>query len=71
MWHGSIGFTGAGRECWSQLDDVAKFASTGAGHARAQLFADAMLGDVSKRELVQRITKKRYQAWFVRLGCCH
>ena len=50
-----------GAKRWNLLYDAAKFASTGAGHARAQLFADAMLGDVSKRELVQRITKKRHQ----------
>jgi hypothetical protein len=50
-----------GAKRWNALYEAAKFASTGAGHARAQLFADAMLGEVSKRELVQRITKKRYQ----------
>jgi Family of unknown function (DUF5724)/Domain of unknown function (DUF4132) len=50
-----------GAKRWNLLYDAARFASTGAGHARAQLFADAMLGDVSKRELVQRITQKRYQ----------
>jgi hypothetical protein len=50
-----------GAKRWNLLYDAAKFASTGAGHARARLFADAMLGDVSKRELVERITKKRYQ----------
>jgi hypothetical protein len=50
-----------GETRWSHLDEAAKFASTGAGHARARLFADAMLGRVTKKELVQRITKKRYQ----------
>jgi len=46
---------------WEAIYEAAKFASTGAGHARARLFADAMLGDISKRELVQRITVKRHQ----------
>ena len=46
---------------WNALYEAAKLASTGGGHARARLFADAMLGDISKRELVQRITKKRHQ----------
>ena len=46
---------------WEAIYEAAKFASTGAGHARARLFADAMLGDISKRELVQRITAKRHQ----------
>lgn len=50
-----------GAKRWTALYAAAKFASTGAGHARAQLFADAMLDKASKRELVQRITKKRYQ----------
>jgi len=50
-----------GNTRWSELYEAAKFASTGAGHARARLFADAMLGHVTKKELVQRVQKKRYQ----------
>jgi hypothetical protein len=50
-----------GDQRWSRVDDAAKFASTGAGHARARLFADAMLGRATKKELVQRIRQKRYQ----------
>ena len=50
-----------GAKRWNVLYEAAKLASTGAGHARAQLFADAMLGDISKRELVRRITQKRHQ----------
>lgn len=50
-----------GDKRWSKVDEAAKFASTGAGHARARLFADAMLGNVTKKELVQRIKVKRYQ----------
>jgi hypothetical protein len=50
-----------GPKRWNMLYEAAKFASTGTGHARAQLSADAMLDRVSKRELTQRIAKKRYQ----------
>jgi hypothetical protein len=50
-----------GAKRWTMLYEAARYASTGGGHARAQLFADAMLDAVSKRELVGRITKKRYQ----------
>jgi hypothetical protein len=50
-----------GDKRWTQLYEAAKFASTGAGHERARLFADAMLGDVAKKELVQRVKQKRHQ----------
>ena len=50
-----------GPKKWEVIYEAAKLASTGAGHARARLFADAMLGDISRRELVQRITTKRHQ----------
>ena len=50
-----------GPKRWSKVYDAAKFASTGTGHARARLFADAMLGDVTKKELVQRVKQKRHQ----------
>lgn len=50
-----------GDKRWSRVDEAAKFASTGAGHARARLFADAMLGHSPKKELVQRIRQKRHQ----------
>ncbi|MFN0066493.1 MAG: DUF5724 domain-containing protein [Limisphaerales bacterium] len=54
-------FEALGDKRWSRVDEAAKFASTGAGHARARLFADAMLGKAKKKELVQRIRQKRYQ----------
>ncbi len=50
-----------GSKKWEAIYEAARYASTGAGHARARLFADAMLGDVSKRELTGRITQKRHQ----------
>lgn len=46
---------------WDRIDAAAKNASSGGGHKRAQLFADAMLGRTKKAELVDRMMKKRYQ----------
>lgn len=54
--HGELG-----DKRWTMLDEAAKYASTGSGHARARLFADAMLERVTKKELLTRVTKKRYQ----------
>lgn len=50
-----------GAERWVALDKAAKYASSGAGHTRAQLFAGAMAGMVSKEELVGRIRSKRHK----------
>jgi len=46
---------------WEALDKSAKYASGGGGHKRAQLFADAMLGRLTKTDLVGRINDKRNQ----------
>ena len=48
-------------ERWAKLNEAAKYASGGAGHKRAQLFADAMLGEIKRTELVNRIQDKRHQ----------
>ncbi len=48
-------------ERWAKLNEAAKYASGGAGHKRAQLFADAMLGETKRTELVNRIQDKRHQ----------
>ncbi|PWU20002.1 MAG: hypothetical protein C5B50_04960 [Verrucomicrobia bacterium] len=53
---------------WAVLDEAAKYASTGAGHARARLFADAMLNRVKKKELLTRVRIKRYQDGIRALG---
>jgi len=50
-----------GKKRWEAIYDAAKFACGGAGHKRAQLFADALLGNVSEKELVARIDDKRHQ----------
>lgn len=46
---------------WEQLYEAAKYASSGAGHQRAKLFADAMLGKLDSQTLRDRITQKRHQ----------
>jgi hypothetical protein len=49
------------QERWLQLYDTAQYASSGIGHQRAKLFADAMLGRSDSKTLRDRITEKRHQ----------
>jgi HEAT repeat protein len=49
------------QERWKHLYDSAQYASSGIGHQRAKLFADAMLGDLDGKALRDRITTKRHQ----------
>ena len=44
---------------WGAVYEAAKYGSGGAGHKRAQLFADAMLGREKRTELVRRVRDKR------------
>lgn len=48
-----------GRERFHQLYDCAKYISTGAFHRRAQLFADAAMGNLDSEELKESIRTKR------------
>ena len=57
-----------GKKRWAALHDAARFASGGAGHVRARLFADAMLGLVKKSDLVKRVSEKRSQDALRALG---
>lgn len=50
-----------GRKRWQALYDAAKYACSGAGHTRAQLFADAILGAVKEKDLLKRIAARRHQ----------
>jgi len=50
-----------GPDGWDRVQRAAKFASGGAGHTRAQLFAAAMLGQLSTAALEQRISATRHQ----------
>ena len=46
---------------WKALDTAAKYAASSGGHTRAQLFARAMAGLVTREELVARIDDARHQ----------
>lgn len=50
-----------GNKLWSQLYDAAKFACSGAGHSRARMFADSLLGEATVAELTSLITTKGHQ----------
>jgi len=49
------------RKNWTRIFDAAKYAASGNGHRRAQMFADALSGDVEAVELAARISGKRNQ----------
>src|SRR5262249_34073837 len=54
-------YAALGAERWAVLHQAAKYASGGGGHRRAQVFAEAMLGQVGEAALTGRITAKRNQ----------
>jgi Family of unknown function (DUF5724)/Domain of unknown function (DUF4132) len=57
-----------GEERWLKLSKPAKYASNSAGHKRAQLFADAMLGRADIEALRHRIDEKRNKDAVIALG---
>jgi len=65
FWHS---YRGLGSERWEQVYAAAKYASSGSGHGRARLFADAMTGRVSAEQLHQRIIVGRHQDAIRALG---
>lgn len=50
-----------GRDRWKNIDQAAKYAASSGGHTRAQLFARAMAGLLTREELQARIDGKRHQ----------
>src|SRR5262249_48015689 len=44
---------------WKHVDVAAKYASSGGGHVRARLFADAMLGRLDRDEVIKKINESR------------
>ncbi|MBN2499321.1 MAG: DUF4132 domain-containing protein [Anaerolineales bacterium] len=54
-------YASLGEARWEKLYAAAKFASNGSGHARARLYADAMLGKLEYGTLCKRMLTKRYQ----------
>jgi hypothetical protein len=61
-------YAGLGEERWKEVYRAAVFTAVGNGHARARIFADAMLGKVTAEELIGRITQKRHQDSLRALG---
>jgi hypothetical protein len=57
-----------GSKRWDALYDAAKFAAKGVGHTRAKIFADAMLGQLNRKELIARVQTKRQQDSLRALG---
>jgi Family of unknown function (DUF5724)/Domain of unknown function (DUF4132) len=55
---------------WKRFDGAAQYACSGAGHQRAKQFASAMLGELDRKELIDRIVKKRHQDSVRALGLC-
>lgn len=60
--------TALGPARWAALHKAARHASGGNGHRRAQLYAEAMLGQHTAAELTARITAKRDQEAVRALG---
>lgn len=50
-----------GEDAWEKYQKPAKYASALGGHKRAQLFANAMLGRVTREQILERIDQKRNQ----------
>ena len=50
-----------GADRWVQLHKGAKYCAGGNGHRRAQLYSEAMLGQVSQDAVMQRMHTKRHQ----------
>jgi Family of unknown function (DUF5724)/Domain of unknown function (DUF4132) len=55
---------------WKRFDGAAQYACSGAGHQRAKQFASAMLGELNRQELIDRVVKKRHQDSVRALGLC-
>ncbi len=59
-WFGRA-YKALGKERWQVVFKAAKYASSGGGHSRAQLFASAMSGEKKVPEIQKRIDDKRNQ----------
>ncbi|MFT3686763.1 MAG: DUF5724 domain-containing protein [Phycisphaerales bacterium] len=59
-----------GAERWKKVYAAAKYACSGVGHKRAQLFADAMTGSSTAAQITERIETKRHQDSIRALGLC-
>ncbi|MEQ8845896.1 MAG: DUF5724 domain-containing protein [Phycisphaerales bacterium] len=61
-------YTTLGADNWQAVVKAAKYASSSGGHKRAELFAQAMLGQAKPAELEARIDKTRHQDSLRALG---
>jgi hypothetical protein len=61
IWWFADAYAQLGPDRWAVLDAAAKYCSTGAGHKRAQLFADAIRGRAGEAGLRGDITGRRHQ----------
>lgn len=50
-----------GKQCWPIVYDAAKYISDGNGHRRARIYADVLLGELSFKEVTEKIKSKRDQ----------
>jgi hypothetical protein len=50
-----------GKQRWPLVYDAAKYISDGNGHRRARIYADVLLGELSFKEVTDKITEKRDQ----------
>jgi hypothetical protein len=66
-WFNDI-YSALGEKHWNTIHKAALYASGGAGHARARLFADAMLGNIEENSLIGHIQDKRHQDSIRALG---
>ncbi|MDR2967329.1 MAG: DUF4132 domain-containing protein [Methanobacteriaceae archaeon] len=57
-----------GEEHWNTLYNAAKYISDSSGHRRAQIFADALIGNLAEDELIEKIEDKRNKDYLRALG---
>lgn len=50
-----------GKQRWPIVYDAAKYISDGNGHRRARIYADVLLGELSIKDVTEKITSKRDQ----------
>ena len=61
-------YTAIGAAHFEVIYEAAKYVCDGIGHARAKLYADALLGKISLEDCKKRITEKRNKDYVVALG---
>ncbi len=55
-------------ERWEVLYNAAKYVADNAGHRRAQIFADALIGNLEEKEIIEKIEDKRNKDYLRGLG---